>query len=287
MKAVIRKSSDPSKWIEDKKFVSRKLRIRGNSKAEKNTADPTYGCAGAKLHGNLGCFGSCYAKRISKRQGMGDDGFNTPVEQILDEELFRKDLKKVEKNWIRIGVMGDPSYSWNLTIRVCEMASEEGLIPVVFTRFWVMPTKKQLKQLAEAGAWLQTSVWAADNDRYLAKIKRLFETYKTMGGVTCWRLVTTIWDKNNGGSVYQERQDLMAQWENVLEQPLRILSASPFYDAVDTEKMFKCNSSGEPLQNSQQRSAGPLYDHLPRCWTKCSKCGTQCMVNILGEEDGN
>ena len=286
MKAVIRKSSDPSKWIEDKKYVSRVLRVRGNLKASKNTLDVVYGCAGAKLNDGLGCFGSCYAQRLSERAGMGKTGFHTPVQQIIDEEVLRKDLSKVEKKWLRLGVQGDPAYWWEGTVQVCKIAKEFDLIPVIFTRFWVKPTEDQLRELAESGAWLQTSIFAADSDAYLNGIKRIFKLYEKFGGTTAFRLVSADWDEKNGGKEYKEKQDEMAKWDfNIIEQPLRVIRKSPFYKYLKKDVLFKVDSSGKKLFNSQQYSAGPQYEELPSCWgTKCEECGNQCLTNEIEPE---
>ena len=281
MKAVVRTSSDPSKWIEDKKFVSRTLRVRGNNKAERNTLDPVYGCQAAALNDGLGCFGSCYAKRLSKRAGMGKTGFDTPVAQIIDEEVLRKDLRKVEQKWIRIGVQGDACYWWEGTIKVCKLVSEEGLIPVIFTRFWVRPTKEQLKELAKYGAWIQTSVFAGDSDRYLDGIRKIEKMYGSMHGLMSYRLVSADWDENNGGKKFKEKQDKIAKWDaDIIEQPLRVIRKSPYYEYIKKDNLIKVDSSGKELHNGQQYSVGPLYPQFEACWGhKCGDCPNQCLVN--------
>jgi hypothetical protein len=113
-----------SVWIdpETRKFRSRAITVRGNMKSLKNTLEPVYGCQGGKTNQGYGCPWGCYAKFTCKKLNAD---FDTPVPQTIGwrdgEPILIKELRKVKKrgiDWVRLGVMGDPSHDWDFTVRV-------------------------------------------------------------------------------------------------------------------------------------------------------------------------
>ena len=155
--------SAATKLVPRRKFDSDFVRVKGNIKTEANVTDTTKGCAG-------GCYG-CYAAR-SMGTHMGQRLFHVPVSQVLVPEMLQYDLlKMVEKDknldWLRNGVMGDPSYDWEAAVEAAEAAALVGIRNVIISKWWTMPTDEQLMRLALSGAVLHFSLipgyeWAPD-----------------------------------------------------------------------------------------------------------------------------
>lgn len=249
-------------------------------KAQENTIDTVYGCTGGKTNGGHGCPWGCYAKFTTRRFGLGDNGFDTPVAQVLDERRLKFDLLKVEQDWIRFGVNGDPCFDWDLTAKTAKIVHEANKIPVIITRFWEFPTKKILKKLAENNVMLHASVCSLDADKKLGKIIKTYQTYAKLNGQYVFRLVTFAFNGGDKGNKFENKQNIMSFWVNTIEQPARVRTTNPLYKRLlDVDQMFKATSSG--IKNPKHGcyySAGPLYDYLPQCWSKCDVCANQCMT---------
>ena len=97
-------------------FRRRPMGVRGNSKNQANTIETVYGCK----HGNAEtCPWGCYAE-FTYRKLVVKDGesrttvdFHTPVPQKMDKRMLERHLRKTKLGWVRIGIMGDPSYAWD------------------------------------------------------------------------------------------------------------------------------------------------------------------------------
>ena len=274
-------------WIgADGMYTSRVMRIRGNLKTDANTVDTVYGCTGGKTNEGHGCHWGCYAKYNSKRHGLGKTGFDTPVKQILDEDILRGDIGKMKLDWVRIGVSGDPCFDWELTTRTTEIIHEEDKIPVVMSRFWELPTWDQLERMAKAHVNLQASVCALDKPGFWARMKdmelmfNLFTHENRATGKFVFRLVTFHFnDTTQSGKIWWEIQDRMAAWNNVIEQPARVTRTNPVYKKwLPDWAYFKALSTAEHkfYATAHRFTAGMLYPHLLACWVGCKNCKHQC-----------
>ncbi len=191
------------KWIDYSGPVGivkqRVARVRTNSKNQFNTVDPVYGCVGAlsnideETGDAYGCPWGCYAL-FSFKKLKAD--FSTPVPQIVDERVLKEDLRKVKRrsnrHWVRNGVIGDPSLSWETTLDVCDIENRMELTPVVFTRQWVDPSLTQVKELIANNVLLHSTICAVDSDGFLSPRKELVKTYLRHGGQVVLRVSTNM-----------------------------------------------------------------------------------------------
>jgi hypothetical protein len=133
--------------------------------------DSVKGCYnGMKKYPNGGCYGLCYAAKISKAHGYD---FKNSVSRIISNKyslqlrLFdefynmgdRNIFKIVENHklsWFRIGTMGDPCHDWQLTHDVCEWLYRVK-IPIIVTKHWLPISNKLLLKLKNKGVIFNTS----------------------------------------------------------------------------------------------------------------------------------
>ena len=124
------------------------VRIGGNNKTSDNVTDTVRGCSG-------GCYG-CYAAR-SMGVFQGRRRFDQPEAQICVFEMVQHDLLEMVRkepylDWVRNGVMGDPSLDWDSAVALAEAAGRVGIRTVIISKFWTMPTDEHLMRLALSGS---------------------------------------------------------------------------------------------------------------------------------------
>lgn len=221
------------KWVDhiNRRFKKRVIRLHGNKKCP-NLIDPYYGCPML-----VPCPWGCYAEFTCKKHPVD---FFVPVKQVLDVGVLRDDLRRLRNRnlrkenkkdqfwFIRIGGMGEPGLDWDFLIEVCEVICEMGFIPVVFTRIQVVPSHEQLLRMAEMGVMIHNTICTMDEDSYL-------EEREESGGVWVWRVVTMYFDEDTdeGLRLWEKQDHLMSgEFGNdttleskplILENPARVM----------------------------------------------------------------
>jgi len=226
------------------------------------------GCPFGDTNEGHGCPWGCYAKEAVVRYHIL---FSIPTPMVLREDLLRKDLRKLREDWVRIGVMGEPSYDWQLTLRTARVCWEEGKRVVVVTRVFQPPQAHILEGLAELGATLNVSLCALDPPEFLEPRRALLEEYLAMGGRAVMRLVTfTFRDPS-----LQGRQEELSLWGGpVLEQPAKLLRTNPTFRLIRGELYRPAPSYvGKP----RWLTAGPQLEGFPTCWGFCPSCPHKCL----------
>lgn len=260
-----------------RKYKKIKIRAGGNRKTDRNILDTVRGCIGAKVIKG-GCYGQCYAAKMAKVSGVD---FSHPVACELDPTTLRRSLKRVDEPWIRIGVSGDPSLEWGLTLRVADYCREADKIPVVITKGWHKPTDTDLWWLQSSGAVLHVSLSALDGRRLIKQRRDLMHRYKDKGGTVVCRLITSAFTGEFGGL-----QSELITWCRdrqipILETPLRFFRTNPYYlsGVIDSDKV-KPHISPFTGKTDGALSAGRLIGGSPfttgYCDTTCNQCPNQC-----------
>jgi hypothetical protein len=272
-----------------KPFEAKVIRLKENGKTDKNVMDTIYGCKG-------GCFG-CYADG-SQYTLTNAIKFDKPTAQILIPTLLQKDtiahLKRcvngdIAKRWVRNGVMGDPSYDWELATRAAETVAMAGSRMVIITKFWKIPSDDILERLALSGAIFHWSViagydWTEDFDpnSRVKDIRAVMRKYKKMNDQECFfmRLCTFLWDdkqtlEEGFGQVLYEAQERFYELSEkegirIIETPWRFRRTDPRYDYMKKEaltypksyiarKIGRTNEDGSAILTKTKLWGGPIY----------------------------
>jgi hypothetical protein len=252
-----------------KKYVVKTIRVEGNRKTS-NAIDVVRGCTGAEKRKN-GCYNSCYACRMSK---MASKMFQVPVVNEFDENILSKDLEKNKETWIRIGTNGDPSHCWRTTLKVCQIVSDHGKIPVIMTKVWKLPTEDTLKALAKTKAQIQVGISAMDTSAELNKRLDFAKRFKALAGKKrcIIRFATLAWKEGTAENIKQDELFKMIRKDyRIVEGPLRIFSTVPYWDDVDHSKLTSHISPFTGREDSQKTS-GLIYAKKFKSYQDDKKC---------------
>jgi hypothetical protein len=276
-------------------FAAKPIRLNENTKTDPNVTDTVKGCPG-------GCWG-CYAA-LSMGVMYNRINFDIPVSQILDPGLLKADCvelmwKRPDLNWVRIGVMGDPSLDWELTTKTCEVISETGLIPVLISKFWKQPSHDQLVRMAISGAIMHWSVIPGydDHPEVSVRSRTIFEILTEFHRMSraenvLMRLCTFYWNRDvEDGATLADSQDWYAQeaerlnWR-ILETPWKLEGNDPRWPLVDRDLYDKAHSYADWSKDGRKRTAGAVYftgdpyatndTWAIGCVTPCGVCPNQC-----------
>jgi len=196
--------------------------------------DTVKGCThGMAAHPCGGCYGLCYAARISRLYGK-DFAKSISREMVQDPsqtefcfvgEIGANEIWQAVKNhplsWFRIGTMGDPSHDWPLTLRVAEWLHTLRT-PIIITKHWVLLADDQLAKLSALGAIVNTSISALDSqeerDHRLGQYNRI----QAAGIKSILRVVTCKFgDTENGRRLSAIQENLLSN-KHIIDNPLRI-----------------------------------------------------------------
>jgi len=201
--------------------------------------------------------------------------FDIPVSMKLVEGLLRKDLRNLQQPWVRIGVNGEPSEDWPLTVRVCEICQEEGKRAVVIVRLWKLPTQEVLEKLKKASAILHVSLCALDAEPFRQARLEVLRKHRELGGKAVLRLVTFAFLE--GDTRWGIQEELLRWGGLVLEQPARLQRSNPTWGLVDQRRYEPYHSYVSKQTSKRWFTAGQLYD-VSACVTACPDCPNQCMT---------
>ena len=291
-------------------FPTKIIRLGVNGKTDKNIMDTVKGCKG-------GCYG-CYAEGS---QGTLNHAikFDSPQSQILIptklqtdsmRHLLRVSEHEIDKRWIRNGVMGDPSYDWELTTRAAETVAMTGSRMVIITKFWKMPSDEQLARLALSGAIFHWSVIAGydwteeyESNSRVPGIIDVLDTYRSLNAQECtyMRICTFPWKRDQPleegmGAILHDGQeafyDLSIKHKiRIIETPWRFNRTDPRVMHMD-ESQFKNpksylalkmgikNDDGSAKLNRGKVYGGPRYFNDEHALTETEAhvigCVTDC-----------
>ncbi len=141
--------------------------------------DTSKGCLSGIKNNHKGCYNDCYAARYSYKYGYD---FGNTIFRYFKNENHRKSIikqiNKIDLPFIRIGVTGDPSESWEHTLNIIESIKDCNKQIVVITKHWNLLKLYQLKKLSNYNICINTSVSALDNKLLLEHRLSQYNTLK-------------------------------------------------------------------------------------------------------------
>ena len=234
--------------------------------------DTVKGCKYGMRNNTKGCYGSCYAYRLAT---MFDYDFSTSITRkfkggfhlarILDE------IKSIDMDFLRIGVMGDPSECWDHTIGICESISGTGKQVVIVTKHWEPISVKLYERIENLNLIINTSVSALDGyllEYRLAEYKKLKTICRSV-----LRVVSCDFNVNNVyGSEFNKIQEKLFENENVIDNVLRVSNDSVLVKSgvVNIEKYIFLGKESYISRKNKDTYVG-----------YCDGCPDRCGVNLF------
>jgi hypothetical protein len=245
--------------------------------------DSVKGCSMGMAHyPNGGCYGLCYAAKVSKFYGYD---FSKSVSRKLSSDnvkqltLFdcktiygKKNISNIVKTnalkWFRIGTMGDPCHDWELTLLLCEWLGKYK-IPVAITKHWVTIPVAYIDRFKKCGTVFNTSISALDTDDEIEHRLEQFNRLKKHGIRSVLRVVSCKFgDTENGKMLHNKQEEILKNWP-LIDNPLRIPCTDGRVVSGDiiTVKKMDMNVKTSVSINDESTYIG-----------KCNQCKDQCGV---------
>ncbi len=203
--------------------------ITGGLPFDSLTTDLLLGC----LPASQICYGNCFAARGAFISGFN---FGKHVENILDEDVFKADLKAIPdfQGFLRNGWNSDPSWNWPKALRLAELIHEAGKHTIFITKCFLAPAQEILSRFAALGVEIRVSISAFDTESQIEQRLQTIENYRNNNGVAIPVVMTTRFKDQ----LLNDRQDLIVQY--VVEQDLpasenslRFEPNSPVLELID------------------------------------------------------
>ena len=180
-----------------------------------------------------------------------------PVANCFNGQLLAKDLERLEWDYVRNGVMGDPSLDWLLAVRVAEFCDSYDKETVILTRFLVEADSPVFCRFARIGAIMHGSVSALDPPQHRQRILSNLWNYEEAGGRAVPRIITA-WFKDDRSDLWEVQDEHMAL-NRAFQQPLRIRGNSPVNKWLDLNRYFPTFSNTDGRLTNRWRSAHDLH----------------------------
>lgn len=234
--------------------------------------DTTIGCYSGTKNDIKGCYGDCYAARSAKRYGY--DFTKTVLRKFKCRkhiEEIKKQISKIDLDFIRIGTSGDPSENWNHTISIIDKIKYCGKKIVIITKHFNNLSHEQYDFLKSCNVIFNTSVSALDNDdllyNSLNEYNRLKKDFHSI-----LRVVTCDFNKENlQGLYFDGLQSNLLKNENIIETVFRPTKGNKFIcDGiinVSTSKFL--NAKMLVSKRNRKTYTG-----------NCKNCLEQCGLNV-------
>lgn len=237
--------------------------------------DVTKGCSrGTALDPN-GCYGLCYACRISKANGY--DFSHTIIRQFRDPGDFFSKMKEIAQSparFVRIGTMGDPSEAWDQVAHIADYVSRAGKPIVIITKHWIEAPDDILRSLIRIGAYINTSISPLDTESQIAYRLGQFHRIQDKGGRSILRIVTI--DPNLDHPEGRRLAIIQAKMMGIrplIDNPLRAFRSSPIVkDGIIRLQKAKIHTERSVLVSL----------HSPEIYLgSCPDCPDQCGLNLI------
>jgi hypothetical protein len=237
--------------------------------------DTVRGCSFAAVHGFRGCYGNCYLAESMVRYHIK---YWIPVSMRLNPCLLVKDLQSIRSDYVRNGVNGDPSFDWDLSVRVAELCDTYDKTTVLPTRFGIEPSDIHLRRLARVECIMHGSLSAIDPPRHRERVLSSLDRYEALGGRPVRRVITAWF--NDEQSALWEVQDRLMSMGKAFQQPLRIRGQSPVNALLDLSRYGPTVSNTDGRLTNRWKSAGDTGYGSRGCYSHCYECPNQCMSKV-------
>ncbi|MHA2143488.1 MAG: hypothetical protein ACXADD_18580 [Candidatus Thorarchaeota archaeon] len=187
--------------------------------------------------------------------------------------------------------MSEPSRWWDKVLEVSALAQRVGLVPVVFSRLWVRPSKALMREMVDYGVLLHGTVTALDQPEHLRLREQVCRNYLRSRGDFVARLVSFHFDDTiEAGLRLWDLQDnlVSGQWGASgdrkplrLENPARVMRGTkeenPNWSVLADWAYFKAPTTKDHKFSAYNHNwtAGVLYDN-DVCWVACRYCSVKC-----------
>ncbi|MEM4973291.1 MAG: radical SAM protein [Candidatus Hadarchaeales archaeon] len=253
-------------------FASRPIRLFGTHKTNPSPSASLkpygrrrvgFGNCLDTVKGCRGDCGWCYVREAMARYHIIT---TVPVSQILVPDLLVRDLRRLEEGWVRVGVFGEPSHDWDLTVRTARVVVGEGKSLVIVTRLLDLPSEETLSSLEELGVVISWTLGPFDSFSWREKVWDRVKDYPFL----VLRPVTFAFKGGNGLS--------LPEGPPVLEQPGRLFKTSPIWEALDVSRYRHAS----PYLGTRGRwwTAGPILGG-PACEGHCPSCSWACGLKLV------
>lgn len=232
--------------------------------------DTVKGCKYGMAANDNGCYGACYACNVSKRYGV--DFSNSVLRRFRSKEHEKNILSHIESidmDFVRIGIMGDPSECWGHTIEICDKIKHAGKKIVIITKHWETIPGYLLDKISSLGLIVNTSVSALDDDYLIDHRLSQYEKLKNVCN-SVLRVVSCDFNINNmSGLICDSIQIDLLNHANIIDTALRI--GKNHY--LHTEGIVNIETVNFMSKNTTV-SLGNKKNHLGYCESCYDKCGT-------------
>lgn len=232
--------------------------------------DTVKGCYWGMLHyPDGGCYGACYALKLSKRSGID---FSVSINRRLCRANMANvfsTVKNHKSKWYRVGTNGDPCHDWKHTISILRFLSRTGKIPVIVTKHWIALSDNELSELSQMGAIINTSVSAMDTEAELTHRLCQIQRIRRVGMSSITRVVTCRFGNTETGKAMKYRQEHLMALSDVIDTPFRCSKNNPVVQSGDVI----LNATGGWNGTGQ----GAISLHMDGVYLgTCNKCPDQC-----------
>jgi hypothetical protein len=256
-----------------KKYYSSVLTISKNQKGIIDI-DTVKGCtSGMNKYPNGGCYGECYAFKLSRRSGV--DFRKSISRKILDREhlgTLLNLLRSFQDTWYRVGNMGDPSHDWENTITVINALRHSHKIAVIVTKHWISLNDDQMDKLKFLNVVFNTSISGLDSDEEIKYRVEQLTRLRHKGIRSICRVVTCKFGKSSWAKQCNEKQNYLLSLKPIIDTPIRASLLNELVlkgDIIMTKKKKSIGGGGKNVSlNSENAFLG-----------KCEDCPDQCGVD--------
>lgn len=233
--------------------------------------DTSIGCCSGIANNSKGCYNDCYAARYSKKYGYD---FSVTAFRHFVNESHRKSIinkiNKIDLPFIRIGVTGDPSESWEHTLNIIEAIKECDKQIIIITKHWNNLTLTQLKAISKYNLIINTSISALDEFYQFNNRLRQYNILKSYCK-SVLRIVSCDFNSNDtSGKLLNKIQNNLFENENTLDTVLRVYKKNEYVTSglinIKEVKFLgkKCNVS----MNNENTHIGSCYSCKDMCGLK-------------------
>jgi len=246
--------------------------------------DTIKGCTlGMKAHPGGGCYGECYARKISAQYGID---FSTSVKRELADWREHRDkliaqLLNTPARWYRVGVMGDPCHNWRHTINMINVLRHAKKTAIIITKHWVKLSDEDISRLMELDVIVNTSTSGMDSDDELVHRITQIGRLKKYGIPSVNRVVTCQYGNSVWAHSCEGKQRLLLSIGPLIDNPLRVSPKNPRVTGGDIIATRRRDSiGGGTLVSIHSKDV-----YLGHCNSCPDQCGVTFFNNETAEED--
>jgi len=230
--------------------------------------DTVKGCGSGMAHSPGGCYGVCYAFRAANQRGFD---FAHPVLRRFKNEKHRQQIirhiQSIDNEFVRIGVMGDPSENWDHTIEICEQIQAAGKRIVIVTKHWKPLPFNLYNRVMRMGLVVNTSISALDTESQRTHRLQQYNRLKLICK-SVLRIVSCDFNmESKQGRKLDAIQQSLFDNENTIDNMLRVSKNHPMVVSGTIKIKRRQFLTGKTTVSEKNKNThiGPCADCPDRC----------------------